>query len=461
MSDYEGNLPWLYAGRTLRSFSTAFLTVVFPLYLADRGASATTVGLVLTLGSVISAAMMAAVGVLGDRIGRRPMLIGLGLAGAVGALALAGIGNLAVVVLASGLGGIGRGGGAGSGGAWGPFFPAEQPLLAGSVSAEHRTRAFARLGFAGVIAASAGSLVAIVPSAMHGSHFSMVDAYRVIFLVGAVVSVGVAAVSWPLREPRRRQRATVVSPMPARAGGAVPPDTTAGRPDGLSVPSEPASNLSTRQLVGRLGFTNAVNGLGFGFLGPLLTYWFHVRYGVGSAELGVLYATVNLASALPYLGAARLTRRFGSVHTVVVTRAFSVVVLALMAVVPTFLVASILLALRTGLNSLGIPARQSYTMGVAEERRRGTVAALGSLPSMVTSSISPVVGGALMGAFLDTPIVGATLFMGVNTVAYYLAFRNTRPPEERTAPGPPAGEEQAAPDVTGGAPRASPGAAPG
>jgi len=137
------------------------------------------------------------------------------------------------------------------------------------------------------------------------------------------------------------------------------------------------------------------------------------------------------------------------------------VVLALMAVVPTFLVASILLALRTGLNSLGIPARQSYTMGVAEEHRRGTVAALGSLPSMVTSSISPVVGGALMGAFLDTPIVGATFFMGVNTVAYYLAFRNTRPPEERTTPGPPAGTGHADLDAPGGTPNAPSGAAPG
>ncbi len=462
MSDYEGNLPWLYAGRALRSFSTAFLTVVFPLYLADRGASATTVGLVLTLGSVISAGMMAVVGILGDRIGRRPMLVGLGLAGAVGALALAGVGNLAVVVLASGLGGVGRGGGAGSGGAWGPFFPAEQPLLAGSVSAEHRTRSFARLGFVGVIAASAGSLVAIAPSALHTSHLSMVDAYRLIFIVGAVISVGVAAVSWPLREPRPGRTVRSVRHAPSdRVGEPASPDTTAARSDGASVPPEPASNLSTRQLVGRLGFTNAVNGLGFGFLGPLLTYWFHVRYGVGSAELGVLYAIVNLVSALPYLGAARITRRFGSVHTVVVTRAFSVVVLALMAVVPTFLIASVLLALRTGLNSLGIPARQSYTMGVAEEHRRGTVAALGSLPSMVTASISPVVGGALMGVFLDTPIVGATLFMGINTVAYYLAFRNTRPPEERTAPGPRAGVERTVPGPTGDAERTVPGASPG
>ena len=430
----DNNVRWLYAGRALRSFATAFLTVAFPLYLATLGYRSRTIGIVLAVGAVATAALVLLVGIAGDRFGRRRMLVILGGLAAAGGLLMAGTTSLAAIAVASGLGGVGRGGGAGSGGSWGPVFPAEQPLLAASVSPRQRTAAFGRIGFVGVLAAVLGSLVAALPAALHRAGWTWVAAYHLLFLIGGLIGVGIVLVSLPLRE--------------------VPP------PAGPE-PEAPPSALSTRQLIGRLGITNALNGMGFGFLGPLLTYWFHVRYGVGSAELGVLYAIVNLASALPYLGAARLTRRFGSVHTVVVTRAFSVVVLALMAVVPTFLVASILLALRTGLNSLGIPARQSYTMGVAEERRRGTVAALGSLPSMVTSSISPVVGGALMGAFLDTPIVGATLFMGVNTVAYYLAFRNTRPPEERTAPGPPAGEEQAAPDVTGGAPRASPGAAPG
>ncbi len=457
--------------------------MVFPLYLAQRHYSATTVGLVLTLGSVIGAGLVAAVGVISDRIGRRPVLLAVGALGVLGALALAASTDLAVVILASGLGGIGRGGGAGSGGAFGPFFPAEQPLLAASVPASERTRAFGRLGFIGVLAAAAGSLVASVPTLLHDSGLSYDDAYRVVFLIGAVAAAVVVAATIPLREahPSRLGRGRGAGggrspeaspeggdgrscaggsgePGPAErqsAGGSGEPGPAGPQsPGGEGDASRPAG-LSTRQLVGRLGLTNALNGFGFGFLGPLLTYWFHVRFGAGPAEVGVLYTVVNLVSALPYLGAHRLTDRLGAVRTVVVTRTASVLVLAGMAFMPTFLLAGLLLNLRTVFNSLGLPARQSYAMGAADEERRGTVAALSTLPSALTSSVSPVLGGAIMGTFVDIPVVGAAIFMGANTVAYYLAFRHAPLPGEGAArsrsagAAPGAGAEVAGTEVAG------------
>jgi len=416
-ADLRHNLRWLYTGRALRSFATAFLTVVFPLYLAGEHLSSFAVGAILTVGGVASAGLMAVVGIAGDRYGRRSMLVGLGAVGVVGSVAMAATGNPVVLTVANGFGGVGRGGGAGSGGAWGPFFPAEQPLLAESVPAERRTTAFGRISFVGVLAGAAGSLVAFVPGILHAHGVSLTSSYRLVFLFGALCSAGVVVVSLPLRE--RLATRSRPAPGPERAGPVAPP--SAGAP----------GTLSTRQLVGRLGLTNALNGLGFGFLGPLLTYWFHVRFGAGPTELAALYTAVNLVSALPYLGSAVLARRLGSVRTVVWTRSISVLLLLAMAAVPTFALAGLLFGLRMAVNSLSIPARQSFAMGVADEHRRGTVAALGSLPSMVTASISPIVGGALMEELLATPLLGAALFMGANTVAYYLAFRRTTPPEER------------------------------
>lgn len=355
----------------------------------------------------------------------------------LGALGLALSANLAVVIVASGLGGIGRGGGAGSGGAFGPFFPAEQPLLAGSVPPSQRTRAFGRMGFIGVLAAAAGSLVAGAPTVLHHLGVSLDDAYRLVFAFGALAALVVVVVSIPLREHRppmrRSETPRVRATEPSLAHGSVPaaaPATPVSSSSPVSSESAPAG-LSTRQLIGRFGFTNALNGFGFGFLGPLLTYWFHVRFGAGPAEVGVLYTIANLVSAIPYLAGHRLSDRFGAVQTVVVTRAASVAALLAMAFVPDFVLAGLLLNVRTAFNSLGMPARQSYAMGAAQEGRRGTVAALGALPSMVTSSASPVIGGALMGAFIDTPIIGATVFMAANVATYYLAFRHAPLPGER------------------------------
>ncbi|MBO0894231.1 MAG: MFS transporter, partial [Acidimicrobiales bacterium] len=341
------------------------------------------------------------------RLGRRLMLMAVAALGVLGAAALALSNALVVVMLANGLCGVGRGGGAGSGGSWGPVFPAEQPLLAASAEPRARTAVFGRMSFIGVGAGAVGSLVAFVPELTHGLGWSWAASYRLVFALGALLSLAMLLTVIPIREPRSHTQ------------------TTSGDDAGDKAP-----RLSTRQLLTRLGSINALNGFGFGFLGPLLTYWLHVRYGVGPGQLGVLYTVVNLITMLPYLGSARVAQRFGAVTTVVWTRAAGLVFLLAMLWTPTFLLAGVAYALRMACNSLGMPARQSYIMGVADERHRSTVSAVGSLPSQLSSSVSPVVGGALMSSFFDIPIVGGVVFMAANALGFYLSFRRYRPPEE-------------------------------
>lgn len=404
------NRGLLYAGRGVRSFTTAFLSVAFPLYLAAEGYSSTRIGLVITVGGFISAGVVLAVGLGGDRYGRRAMLLAVSALGVFGGITLLISANLALMMLANGLCGIGRGGGAGSGGSYGAVFPAEQPLLAASTHARDRTAAFGRMGFIGVAAGAAGSLVAWVPQMLHHSGWSWSASYRVVFGIGAALSVVMMATVIPIRE----RRTSVALP--------VPEESTSQRP-----------TMSTGQLLKRLAIVNALNGFGFGFLGPLLVYWFHVRYGVGPGVVGLLYTIINLATMLPYLGSGFLARRFGAVRTVVGARAVGFAFMLAMIWMPTFVLAGLAYGLRLVANSFGMPARQSYVMGVSDERRRSTIAAAGILPSQISSSISPVFGGALMESFIDVPIVGAVLFMSANTVGFYFAFHRYRPPEEPAA----------------------------
>ncbi|MGC8488558.1 MAG: MFS transporter [Clostridia bacterium] len=399
------NLRWLYIGRGLRSFSTAFLTVIFPLYLAVSGYSAARIGFLLALSGGVTVLLVVAVGVLGDRLGRRIMLMGLALFGVVGGLTMGLTSQFWLAVLASGLGGVGKGGGAGSGGSWGAIFPAEQPLVAASVTNDNRTRAFGTLSFVGVMAGAAGSLVAIIPRLLHNAGWTFAGGYRLLFLASMALSFLMFLAAIPLREERSI------------------PETRLE--DGNST-----TPISFRGLLGRLGVTNALNGLGFGFLGPLLTYWFYRRFGVGAAELGILYTVINLASAFPYLWSANLAARLGVVRTVTVTRAMGLVVLLGMALAPSYWIAGGLYMLRMVFNSLGMPARQSFTMGVSDDRYRSRLSAFSQVPSGITSMISPAVGGALMDTILDIPIFGATLFMSLNLVFYYWFFRDIRPPEE-------------------------------
>lgn len=58
--------------------------MALPLYLAALGESSTAAGLILTASAVVMALLVVAVGLLGDLLGRRSLLIALGLLGVAG-----------------------------------------------------------------------------------------------------------------------------------------------------------------------------------------------------------------------------------------------------------------------------------------------------------------------------------------------------------------------------------------
>src|SRR5690348_15469299 len=124
------DLRLLFAGRGLRSISQSYLAVIVPLYLAHMGYSAVRIGVFFTFGAVGSMTLTAAVGVLSDRFGRKLLLVLLGILTAMCGLVFVGTQSFPILLIAAAMGTIGRGGGAGSGGAFGPYAPAEQALIA-------------------------------------------------------------------------------------------------------------------------------------------------------------------------------------------------------------------------------------------------------------------------------------------------------------------------------------------
>ncbi|HVA26151.1 MAG TPA: MFS transporter [Chloroflexota bacterium] len=148
-------MRWLLLSRAVRSFGQAMLVIAVPLYLAAAGYSAQRIGYLLSIASFGAMLMVLSVGVISDRYGRKPALAGIALLAAIGAASYALTTNFWVLAIMAGLASVGRGGAAGSGGNWGPFFPAEQPLIAESVTAQQRNGAFAALSIVGAAAAAA------------------------------------------------------------------------------------------------------------------------------------------------------------------------------------------------------------------------------------------------------------------------------------------------------------------
>ena len=399
------------AGRAIRSLTQGYLGIVVPIFLVRAGYGTVAIGVLLTVAAASSALLTALVGFAADRWGRRILLVVLGLMTAASGAVFALTTSYVVLVAAAALGTIGVGGAAGSGGAFGPYYPAEQALVAEHAGDADRTAVFAGLSLIGVLAASAGSALAALPRVVANTGLgSLIGGYHLLFALTALLGVAMAAVIVPVHEGAH-----------AREGG----------------PRTPPAPLTprTRGLLARFALTNGVNGLAIGFLGPILTLWFHVRYGVGSPAIGALYFAINIAAAIPYLGVPWVTRRLGGlVRTVVSVRVVSAALLAAIPLMPTFALAGAVYLVRMLANAVSVPARQSYIMGIVEPAERSRMAGLSNLPARVFALPGPALAGVMLRvAWIGVPLELASALQLVNAALYWGFFRHVRPPEEARA----------------------------
>src|SRR5690606_2831076 len=61
----------------------------------------------------------------------------------------------------------------------------------------------------------------------------------------------------------------------------------------------------------RMALINALNGVAIGLTGPLLVYWFNVKFGVGPGALGPVFALTYIVTGLASVWTGKLTERMG------------------------------------------------------------------------------------------------------------------------------------------------------
>lgn len=409
--------------RLSMSATRALAGVLTPLYLALIGFSAVDLGMLFVVVAITSAVLSSVVGLLSDRIGRKPFLVALPLFAALAALIFALTRNVPLLFAFAALGSFGRGAGAGAG-MIGPYQPAEQALLADATPPRARNDVFGRMGFFSSLGALIGggplaALPDLLPSLRVGA--SEMDGYRIAFYVMAALATVSALIVLPIVETRHTRM-----PRPALPAGGPAAPRSWNPLRGVSSASWP--------ILLRLWATNSVNGLAIGFFGPFITYWFYVRYGAGPATIGALYTIINLTALASNLYAPRLANRLGLVRAITWSRAFQSILMIPMVLAPTFWVAGAIYLVRMQAQRIALPLRQSYVMAVVPAEERGTVGALSNLPTQVTSAVSPALAGYLLANIsLALPFeIGAAL-QGLNAIMFYFFFHNTRPPEERGA----------------------------
>jgi MFS family permease len=398
----------LMSARIFMSAARALAGILVPIYLAQNGYSATTLGYLFAAVALASAAMTTSTGVFSGRYGRKIFIICVPMLAAIAAVAFALSTAILIIFVFAALGSFGRGGGAG-GGNIGPYQPVEQALLADSTPNSNRNSVFARLAFASSMGALIGSQLARIPDLGPSFGLSGNDAYRPAFILIAVLATIAGLLAVPVQD--HTHEATKVKGKSAPL---------------LTLPRRSWPVLS------RLWLVNGLNGISMGFLGPFLTYWFFTRYGAGPGTIGLLYSIVNIAAMGSNLSAAAIAERLGLVNAVTFGRGLQAILLVLMVLMPSFWLAGFVYTIRMVSQRLAMPLRQSYVMAVTDPTERASVAALSNMPAQATSVAGPPVAGYLFEhAPLFVPFQVAAVVQILSSGAFYAFFRNIRPPEER------------------------------
>jgi hypothetical protein len=255
---------------------------------------------------------------------------------------------------------------------WRPQAPSS-PRLA---PAARRTALFARYNLVASFALALGALAAGLPSVLAQAGVPLATGMRLLFALYIGAGLAVAALAAGL-SPRVEVAAATAPTLPRRA--LFPP---LGR---------------SRGVVLRLAALFSVDALAGGLtVQSLMVLYFHLRFGVPLAPLAALFFGANACSALSFLAAAPLARRFGLLNTMVFSHLPSNVLLALVPLMPVFPLAAAVLIARQALSQMDVPTRQAYTMALVAPQEQTAAASVTSLARSAGSATSPVVSGLLL-----------------------------------------------------------------
>ncbi len=388
--------------RGLRAFGDGYMSLLLPVYLLALGLSPFHVGVIATATLLGSAALSLLVGLHAHRIGYRTLLLAAAALMAATGFAFAAASDFWPLLVIAVVGTLNP-----SSGDVSVFLPLEQAVLAHVATDRERTALFARYSVTGALAAALGALFAAAPDLItRGGYMEMKPALQAMFVLYGLLGVGSG---WIYRK----------LPVRLAASGHAP-----------AAPLGPS-----RRIVFTLAALFSLDAFGGGFVvQSMLALWLFERFELSTTVAGTIFFWTGVMSAISYLVAVRIAKRFGLVNTMVFTHLPANLMLVAIPFVPDLIWVIVLLLMRSALSQMDVPTRGSYVMAVVTQPERPAAASITAVPRSLASAMSPLLAGYLLGiSTFGWPLFIAGVVKIVYDVALLVMFRAVRPPEEAKA----------------------------
>lgn len=389
----------LLAGRALRSISQGALAVDSALYLYSLGWTGVQIGGLLSGIGIFNAVLSITAGPVSDRKGRRPLLLIYQIVLMLSSLVLIFTAQTAILVLAGVLSGLGRG----ANGAAGPFGPIEQAWLSQEIQPQQRARIYSLNSSLGFFGMALGALLAAIPAIvqpfLHGSL-----AYRPLFVISLITS----ALGFILLYGAHDDHPALI---PKTAN---------------SLPRMKKKRLVTapeKQALLRMFAMNTLNSAAIGLTGPLISYWFLMKFHVGPGIQGPVQAITLVFTGISSHVIGGIADRVGLIKSVVWSRGLGLLMLILLPIMPTYWLAAGLYLLRSVFNRGTIGTRQAMIPGLVSSENQGLAFSVSGASAQLPQAFGPMITGPLIAAgWLDTPFYISALLQAFYVGLYTSVF---------------------------------------
>jgi predicted MFS family arabinose efflux permease len=392
----EHDLRIIFAIQSLRAFGYGFASVVLGSSLADGGLSDGQVGLVFAAILAGNALVSIAIGLAGDRIGRRRAYVLLLFVMSAAGVAYALSDSVVVLVLVALTGTLST-----DANESGPLTSLEQAMLGGAPP-EVRARVFGRYNAIAYLAGAVGALAGGGPALIRERIPNLPTDQRWL-LVLTVAGAACVALTRRLSPAIDRRAGRVTAPL-----------------------------HRSRAEVSRLAALFGLDAFAGGFVvSTFLVFWFGRRFGASAELMGLALFCSGLLQALSSIASGWLATRIGLLPTMVFTHLPSNVLLILIPVMPTLGSAIAMLLLRSTLSQMDVPARQAYVTALVDPEERTAAAAFTNTARYVARPFGAAGAGLLMQSVaVGAPFVVAGVLKSLYDVLVFARFRRVVLPEE-------------------------------
>jgi MFS family permease len=391
-SSVSGDARRILFVRALRGFADGLVSVLLASYLTRQGFTPFEVGAIVTATLLGSAALTIGLGLAGQGLARRRVLLGASLLMVATGVGFAGLTTFWPLLVVALLGTLNP-----SSGDVSVFLPTEQAALAQTVTGHARTRLFAWYNVAGNFMGALGALASALPVlAARSFGLDVALAERLGFVLYAALALASGIVYLGLGPAIEADRAASGGPL-----------------------------RQSRATVVRLAALFSLDSFGGGFaIQSLLVLWLYQRFDLSVEATGATFFAMGILGGLSQLVSPILAARIGLVPTMVYTHLPANLALVAAGLVPNAAAAIGCLLVRAALSQMDVPARQAYVMAVVPPEERAAAASVTNVPRSLAAALPPLFAGAMLTrSAVGWPLVCGGLLKALYDVLLLVQFR--------------------------------------